>query len=477
MRIDARYASVRRVAKALCFLCLAGQGAADAREPYASTYKVPDHPPVLIEDATLLTGTGARIDGADIMLSDGMIDAVGIDLDGSKNGLIRIDGTGLWVTPGLIDVHSHLGNYPAPSVASTADGNEITGPNTAHVWAEHSVWPQDPQFGLARAGGVTALMILPGSANLFGGRTVTLKNVPGRSVYDMKFPDAPHGLKVACGENPKRVYGERLQAPMTRMGNVAGYRRAWIDAEAYRDSWRRYHEQLAIHEAALEQDMEDDPPASPQPPKRDLGLETLAGVLDGEIPVHIHCYRADEMLVMLDIAKEFNYEVSTFHHAVESYKIADHLAQEGVCSAVWADWWGFKLEAWDMVVENAALIDKAGACAIIHSDDPHDIQRLNQEAAKAMAAGQRRGMDIDEADAIRWITQKPAEAMGIDDVTGTLEAGKAADIVLWNANPMSVYARAEQVFIDGTLVYDRNEPSRENVSDFDLGQTYLGTRP
>ena len=237
---------------------------------------------------------------------------------------------------------------------------------TAHVWTEHSVWPQDPQFGLARAGGVTTLLVLPGSANLIGGRGVTLKNVAGRSVYDMKFPDAPHALKMACGENPKRVYGGRFQAPMTRMGNVAGYRAAWIEASAYRDKWREYHRKLAEYEAAQDAAQNKDTGDSelpedeheqeengasdpPEPPKRDLGLETLAGALDGEILVHNHCYRADEMITMLNIAREFGYSISTFHHAIESYKITDVLARHGVCSAVWADWWGFKLEAWDMV--------------------------------------------------------------------------------------------------------------------------------
>ena len=475
---------MKRLRRAPLLLCLwlAGAAAAAQSEPYASTYKAAKHPPVLIENLTLLTGTGERLEAADLYFAQGKIQGIGVDLDVQAAGLVRMDGSGLWGTPGLIDVHSHLGDYPAPSIESTADGNEVTGPVTAHVWAEHSVWPQDPQFGLARAGGVTTLQVLPGSANLIGGRSVTLKNVPARSVYEMKFPQAPHGLKMACGENPKTVYGGRSQAPMTRMGNVAGYRRAWIDAVAYRDKWARYQEKLADFEAGLgeqdvDQDEDEDAQPRPEPPKRDLGLESLAGVLDGEILVHNHCYRADEMLVMLDIAKEFGYRISTFHHAIESYKVADHLARADVCSAVWADWWGFKLEAWDMVFENAALIDQAGACAIIHSDSSADIQRLNQEAAKAMAAGQRRGMDIDEADAIRWITINPAKAMGIGDVTGSLEVGKAADIVLWNTNPMSVYARAAQVFVDGVLIHDRAQPSRANLSDFDLGQTHLGIRP
>ena len=161
---------------------------------------------------------------------------------------IEVDANDRWITPGLIDVHSHLGVYPPPGVAAHSDGNEATAPVTAEVWAEHSVWPQDPGFSRALAGGVTAMQILPGSANLFGGRGVTLKNVPSVSYQGMKFPDAPHGLKMACGENPKRVYGGRTQAPSTRMGNVAAYRSAWIRAQRYQADWDRYNK--AVKDAA-----------------------------------------------------------------------------------------------------------------------------------------------------------------------------------------------------------------------------------
>ena len=469
---------------ALLASVIGGNLFASDREPFSSTYLAAEHVPVLVENLTVLTGTGELLSETDVFFEDGKLSAIGAGLKVTREDLVRIDGTGKWATPGLIDVHSHLGDYPAPSVESNWDGNEVTGPVTAHVWAEHSVWPQDPQFGLALAGGVTTLLVLPGSANLIGGRGVTLKNVRGRSVYDMKFPGAPHALKMACGENPKTVYGGRSQAPMTRMGNVAGYRAAWIDAQAYRDKWQEYYQKHAEYEAeqvgggaeATEANEEETATDTPEPPKRDLGLETLAGVLDGEILVHNHCYRGDEMIMMLNIAQEFGYSISTFHHAIESYKVADILAEHQVCSAVWADWWGFKLEAWDTVTENAALIHRAGACAIIHSDSAMDVQRLNQEAAKAMAAGQRRGMDIDEADAIAWITSNPAKAMGIDHLTGSIEVGKAADLVLWNTNPMSVYARALQVYIDGVLVFDRSAPRSSNLSDFDLEQTYMGTR-
>jgi imidazolonepropionase-like amidohydrolase len=295
-------------------------------------------------NATVLTGTGERLDGADVLMSNGRIERVGTGLRAPR-GAVEIDGTGKWVTPGIIDVHSHLGvYYPSPGASAHSDGNEMTAPVTAQVWAEHSVWPQDPGFAAALAGGVTSLMILPGSANLIGGRGVTLKNVYATTMQDMKFPGAPHGLKMACGENPKRVYGSRNQAPMTRMGNMAGYRGAFIEAQRYRESW-------AKHRANRSGNNND-------APNVDLRLETLAGVLDGEIMLHIHCYRADEMALMMDLAREFEFEIAAFHHGVEAYKLADELAEAGICGALWADWWGFKMEAYDAIQENIALVDR-----------------------------------------------------------------------------------------------------------------------
>ena len=423
-------------------------------EPYESTYQPLPSSPTAIVNATVLTGTGDRLEGAGILMRDGVIEAVG-QFD-PPSGANVIDAEGRWVTPGLIDVHSHLGVYPSPGVAAHEDGNEMTAPVTAEVWAEHSVWPQDPGFNRARAGGVTAMQVLPGSANLVGGRTVTLKNVPSLSYQGMKFPGAPHGLKMACGENPKRVYGAgQGVAPMTRMGNVAGYRQAWAEAEDYRTDWDNF---------------ESDPDNYDQP-ERDLQMETLAQVLDGDILVHMHCYRADEMMTILDMAEEFGYEVSAFHHGVEAYKIADELAAAGTCGALWADWWGFKQEAYDGIQENLALVDRPqDGCAIVHSDSSEGIQRLNQEAAKAMTYGQRAGLDIPPERAIRWVTANAARSLGVLDQTGTLETGKMADVVLWSGNPFSVYTHADQVFVDGALVYDRQDPERQAASDFELGQ-------
>jgi imidazolonepropionase-like amidohydrolase len=426
-------------------------------ELYPSTYAPLPSKPTLITHATILTGSGERLEDASLLLSGGKIVFVG--KGEVPAGVTTIDAKGRWVTPGLIDVHSHLGVYASPNVNAHSDGNEMTSPATSNVWAEHSIWPQDPGFSRALAGGITTLQILPGSGNLIGGRGVTLKNVYSTSYQGMKFPGAPYGLKMACGENPKRVYGERKQMPSTRMGNMASYRAQWIEAQQYIDDWATYEQQL--------NDKKDDA----KQPKRDLRLETLAEVLKGEIIVHMHCYRADEMLTILDMADEFNYKVGTFHHGVEAYKIADTLAEKGVCGALWADWWGFKMEAYDGIQENIAIVDRPrSSCAIVHSDDSEGIQRLNQEAAKAMGSGNRAGMEIAPEHAIAWITSNAAKSLGVDSETGSLEAGKMADVVLWNGNPFSVYAKADHVYIDGALVYDREDPERQPVSDFELGQ-------
>ena len=426
---------------------------------FESTYEPNDSGDVFIEDARILTGTGKEILKGSILISSNKVKAIGESLS-KPPGAKVIDANGKWVTPGIIDIHSHMGVYPAPSLRSSSDGNEATSPVTAHVWAEHSVWTQDPQMPLALKGGITTFHVLPGSANLIGGRGVTLKNIWSRTVQGMKFPGAPYTLKMACGENPKRVYGGRNSEPSTRMGNVAGYRKAWIRAQGYRNKLEEYKSKS---EEAKELEYA---------PSRDLELETLVGVLEGEILIQNHCYRGEEMAVMLDIAKEFNYKVTAFHHAVEAYKVADILADNGVCAAMWADWWGFKHEAFDMVWENAAIVDQANSgtgCAIIHSDSAIGIQRLNQEAAKAMAAGNRAGFNILPSRAIKWITSNPAKALGIADKVGSLEAGKMADLVIWDGNPFSVYSRTEKVFVDGLLLYDKDNPSTPKATDFELG--------
>ncbi len=425
-----------------------------SRDPgFPSSYVARPQPPVALVGATVLTGTGAEIVAGTVLVRDGRIEAVGAALP-VPAGYAAIDARGRWVTPGVIDAHSHLGVYAHPGVPAHDDGNELTDPNTAQVWAEHSVWPQDPGFDTAREAGVTAMQILPGSGNLFGGRSVTLKNVPSDTVQGMKFPGAPYGLKMACGENPKRVYGAKGRAPSTRMGNVAGYRAAWINAADYARKWDKWRADGGKGD----------------PPKRDLQLDTLAGVLKGEILIHNHCYRADEMAIMIDVAREFGYKITAFHHATEAYKIAPLLAREGICVATWANWWGYKMEVYDAIEENAAMIERAGGCAVIHSDDGILIQHLNQEAAVALSAGRRAGIRISEGEAVKWFTANPAKMLGIADKTGSIEPGKAADLVLWSADPFSIYALADRVWIDGAMVYDRKDPAYRRHSDFLLGQ-------
>ena len=429
-----------------------GAGRGYNHDPYPSTYKPYPGVPTLVRGATIYDGEGGRIDGGEALFADGRIVAIGKTV-AAPAGATVIDGTGKWLTPGVIDVHSHLGDYASPGVAALADGNELTSPVTPDVWAEHSVWPQDAGFGRALVnGGVTTLQILPGSGNLFGGRSVVVKNVYARTTQGMKFPGAPYGLKMACGENPKRVYGERNREPSTRMGNIAVDRETWAKAVEYKRKWDKYER------------------SGGEPPARDIAMDTLRGVLDGEILVHNHCYRADEMANVIDMSKEFGYHVTAFHHAVEAYKIADLLKANDVCAVVWADWWGFKMESYDAINENLALLQKAGVCAMIHSDDPDGIQRLNQEVAKALAAGRRAGIAIPDEVAWEWLSYNPARALGISAKTGSLRPGKMADVVLWNGDPFSVYTRPAKVWIDGALLYDMDDPKSRPVSDFELGQ-------
>ncbi|KGJ98040.1 amidohydrolase [Thalassotalea sp. ND16A] len=431
------------------------------QDPFPSTYKALPSVPTLIKNVNVYDGIGGLVENTSVLLNQGKILAIGSSIEAADNAKI-VDGQGKWLTPGIIDVHSHLGVYATPDTGSHADGNEMTKPVTPGVWAEHSIWPQDPGFRRALAGGVTSLQILPGSGNLIGGRSVTVKNLPNRVIQDMKFPDAPYGIKMACGENPKRVYGEK-GGPMTRMGNVAGYRQAWADAQDYQRSWDKYKTDYDAGKDA-------------KAPKRDLAKETLAGVLSGDILVHMHCYRADDMGTMMDVMKEFDYQIASFQHGVEAYKIADKLAENNVCAALWADWWGFKMEAYDGIRENIPMVHQAKACAIVHSDSDQGIQRLNQEAAKALSDGQRIGIDISKAEAWQWLTSNAAKSLGIFEQTGSIEVGKNADVVLWSAEPFSTYSQAELVFIDGGLAFDRNKPETWAISDYELGQVAEGDR-
>jgi imidazolonepropionase-like amidohydrolase len=430
----------------------------------------PAHPVTLLRGARVMTAAGDIFERGFVLVQGGRLIAVGEGDGTAPKGAVVVDVSGKTITPGLIDTHSHMGVYPTPETNGGADGNEVGAPRTPEVESEHGFWPQDASLPLALAHGVTTIQVLPGSANLVGGRSTTFKlgqvGLPtATSARALRFPGAPQGVKFACGQNPKAVYGgEKGGRPSTRMGNVASLREAFIIASDYRRKQQRYERDLSawkqrqlasVVTPPVEPSAPPPPPDDPpEPPLRDLGLETLVGVLDGSILLHNHCYRADEMNAVLDVAAEFGFKVRSFHHAVEAYKIAPRLAAEGVSVSTWVDWWGFKMESFDSVRENAAMVHAAGARAIIHSDSNVEIRQLNLEAAKALAAGRRLGLTISDNDALRWITANAAWAVGVDEQTGTLEPGKMADLVVWSGSPFSTYSIVEQVYVDGVAVLD-----------------------
>ena len=433
-----------------------------ATDPYPSSYRPLPRIDTIIVNATILDGAGSRIDNGELLIRDGRIAALGTDI-ADRGGAKVIDARGRWVTPGIVDVHSHDGTFALPLTSidnGASDVSELGGTNVADTWVEHGINVQDPSFFRALASGVTTLQILPGSRPLFGGRSVVLKPVPATSVAAMKFPGARAALKMACGENPKSFAVEKGRGPTSRQGEVAEIRTAFLEAQGYVREWEEY-------ESGEEDDV----------PRRSLKMDTLAGVLSGDIPVHMHCYRADDMAAMIGIAQEFGFRIAAFHHAEEAYKIAPMLRDAGICSAVWADWWGFKMEASDGIRENAAFVDAAGACALMHSDSPQVGQRLNIEAAKAAGAGRRAGLALPAEKIIAWITSNPAKALGLGDRIGTIAPGRNADIVIWSGDPFSIYSKPDQVFIDGAVAYDRHDPTRRPRSDFELGRPEAEHQP
>ena len=378
--------------------------------------------------ATVLPVSGPAIEDGTILITDGRIEAIGPALEVPEGTARVIDATGHFVTPGLIDVHSHMGVYPWPEADAHGDGNEATAPFTPQVWAGDSIRVHDPAFSRARAGGVTTIQVLPGSANLVGGESAIVKLRHSRTLDGILFEGAPRGIKMACGENPKRVYGEEDGGPSTRMGNLAHMRAAFQGALDYRAARARR-----------------------DPPPEDAGQEVLLDVLDGKIRVHVHCYRHDDIEGIYRVMDEFGVQVASIQHALEAYKVRDLIIAHGTGVATWPDWWGFKLEAFDGIPENALLLKQDGGLVATHSDSADTVQRLYTEAAKLVATG------LDEQRAMETITIDPAKILGIESHVGTLEVGKHADLAIFSKHPLDVYTLVELTIIDGEVVYERAE--------------------
>jgi imidazolonepropionase-like amidohydrolase len=390
------------------------------------------HNDIVIKNATVMTVTHGNISNGSVYVKDGKIVAVGADVN-APAGATVIDAGGKYLTPGIVDSHSHI--------ALDNDVNEATSPVTPQMMMMDAFDYQDKAIYRGLAGGVTTSLLLHGSANVIGGQAIVIKHKYGAERDAMLFPGAPRSIKFASGENPKRVYGSRDQLPSTRMGNFEVQREALVQAQEYRRDWDDY-------DAKVKNGDKD-----AKAPKRDLKLEALADVLRGKLLVQIHCYRADELLTEMDIAKEFGYKVRAFHHALEAYKVADKIAANGVAIATFADWWGFKEEAFDAIPWNAVMSMRKGVRVAIKSDSDDFARRLNQEAAKTMRYG-----GATEEEALKMITINPAWIIGVDDRVGSIEVGKDADLVLWDGYPLSSYAVPNKVFIDGDVYFDRSLP-------------------
>ena len=393
-----------------------------------------DQNDVVIKNAIVMTVTHGNIKNGSVYIKNGKISAVGEIVNAPASATV-IDAGGKYVTPGIVDSHSHI--------ALDDDVNEATSPVTPQMMMKDAFDYQDKAIYRALAGGVTTSLLLHGSANMIGGQSVVIKHKFGDSRDALLFPNAPRSIKFASGENPKRVYGGREQLPSTRMGNFAVQRDALVQAQDYMREWDNYDQKVK----------NKDKNKDATPPKHDLKLEALADVLRGKLMVHIHCYRADEMLTEMAMAKEFGYNLRAFHHALEAYKIADQLAANNVGIATFADWWGYKQEAWDAIPWNAVMAMRKGVRVAIKSDSEDYTRRLNQEAGKAIRYG-----GATEEEALKMITLNAAWIVGVDDRVGSIEAGKDADLVIWDGYPLSSYGVPEKVLIDGEVYFDRSLP-------------------
>ena len=400
---------------------------------------------IAITNGKVMTITQGTLERGTVLVEDGRIVAVGEEVEIPEDAEVY-DATGKVVMPGLIDAHCHVGLFPDGIGWEYSDGNEMTDPITPHLRALDAVHPEDPAFKELVAAGVTTVLTGPGSGNLIGGQWVCLKTAPKPSVEQMVLLE-PAGMKMALGENPKRVYGEQKKAPSTRMGNAAKLRAALVDAQNYLDKWRRYEADLADYQAKVE--AEDEDAEEPKPPERDLKLEALGKVLRREMKARVHAHRADDMLTAIRIAEEFDLDL-TLEHATEGYKIADILVAKGIPVTAGPILFSrVKYELKDMTPRNPGLMAKAGVKVAIQTDEMSAVKYLTINAALAM----REGMAEDEA--LKAITINPAEIIGVADRVGSLEVGKDADLVVFSGHPFDYHTVTELVLVDGQVAYKR----------------------
>ena len=389
----------------------------------------------LIRNATVLTITHGTLENTDILIRRGKIAAIGKGLKAASNARV-IDAGGKFVMPGIIDCHSHSMldaiNEGSLAVTSMVRTRDVLNTNDVDLYRE-------------LAGGVTTLNLLHGSANAIGGLNTVVKIKYGRPAEEFIFPGAMPGIKFALGENPKRSNNPNLPGvtrryPSTRMGVEETIRDAFTRARDYKKTWDEYRAAVARRDKNLIS------------PKRDLQLEPLVEVLEGKRYVHSHCYRADEILMLINLADEFGFKIKTFQHVLEGYKVAKEIARHGAGASIFADFWGYKIEAYDAIPYNAAILTRAGVVVSMNSDSDERARRLNIEAAKAMRYG-----NLTEEQSLKLITINPAIQLGIQDHVGSLEVGKDADLAIWNGHPFSVYSRVDTTFIDGEVFFDRQQ--------------------
>jgi imidazolonepropionase-like amidohydrolase len=401
---------------------------------------------IAITNGKVMTITQGTSERGTVLVEDGHIVAVGEEVE-IPEGAEVYDATGKVVMPGLIDAHCHVGLFPDGIGWEHSDGNEMTDPITPHLRALDAVHPEDQAFKELVAAGVTTVLTGPGSGNLIGGQWVCIKTAPKPSVEQMVLLE-PAGMKMALGENPKRVYGEQKKAPSTRMGNAATLRAALVDAQNYLEKWRRYEVDLADYQAKVE--AEDEDAEEPKQPERDLELEALGKVLRREMKARVHAHRADDMLTAVRIAEEFNLDL-TLEHATEGYKIADILAEKGIPVTAGPIFFSReKYELKDMTPTNPGLMAKAGVKVAIQTDEMSAVKYLTINAALAVREG------MPEEEALKAITINPAEIIGVADRVGSLEAGKDADLAVFSGHPFDYRTVAELVLVDGQVAYKRD---------------------